>query len=419
MAGKARDRSGPQWYVRLLDPVVDDGGGDLSQRVVALKYEDTEKGSDKLTLTVDNYDLAAFDAPVWKHGNVLEVSWGYEGDMTPPREVVIQSAKGFQTLTVEALARSALLNRIPRTRTFEIVRRSDVARAIAEENGYGSAVQIIDDTSEVLPAISQAKQTDAALLAALARREGWEWFIDWDGFHFHPRRVGQRPLRELVYFLDGSGDVLSVSIENDIYGKPGGVSAKGRDPLAKEDIDEHADNSTEAGRDTLSPVIEVIDRQTGAASEQARRVATEAIVQTTEPTAAAAKRQAAGAFARSQQLTVEAKIKVVGDPSLVAKSVVLVSGIGKTLSGRYYLSAVTTTVSTDVYTCELTAKRDGKSAPTTTGSGGATAESSGHANDHAPNPDGSAGGAEAVEVIDKATGKTTTEWRDARGRSSR
>jgi hypothetical protein len=46
---------------------------DLSERVLSFVFEDSKKKADKLQLTVDNWNLRNFDAPVWKKGNMLEV----------------------------------------------------------------------------------------------------------------------------------------------------------------------------------------------------------------------------------------------------------------------------------------------------------------------------------------------------------
>jgi hypothetical protein len=98
---------------------------DLSEKVLSLVYEDSEHKADKLVLSVDNWDLANFDDPVWKKGNFLEVSWGYPGDMAPTRRVVIQKVTGFQVLAIEGYATSVLMNKVTRSRTFEHQTRAD------------------------------------------------------------------------------------------------------------------------------------------------------------------------------------------------------------------------------------------------------------------------------------------------------
>ena len=229
-----RPRSEPVFYVK----VAPEGGGservDLSDKVLSFQFEDSDKKADKLVLTVDNWDLSNFDDPVWRKGNILEVAWGYPGEMAPAREVVIQKVTGFQTLNIEGHAKSVLMNRVARCRVFENKSRSAVAAEIAKESGYGAALQDIEDTGEPLPLITQARLTDAQFLRRLAHQEGFEFYVDFDGLHFHQRRLGQKPVRAFRWYTAPEvGEVISINIENDVTAKPGVVYIVAFQPLDK------------------------------------------------------------------------------------------------------------------------------------------------------------------------------------------
>jgi phage protein D len=328
--------------------------------------------------------------------------------MAPTRQVVIQKVTGFQTLAVEGHAVSVLMNKIARCRTFENVRRSDVARQLAKENGYGDARQDIEDTEQVLPVITQARMTDAQLLRRLADREGFEFYVDFDGLHFHKRRLGQRPIRALRWFTPPEvGEILSINIHNDVTAMPGAVSVRGRDPLEKRDISERGSN-TETKRDSLAPVIEVVDPETGATRLERRNVA-EDIRSSAEAHAGTAKREADARYRSAQHLTVQLSANVVGDPSLLAKTVVEIQGISQRLSGKYYLKEAKHKLEAG-YTVELKCLRDG------------TSEQGGAPSKGKPNrgkaEDGDPDALHEVEVVDPETGRTHFEYRDGRGRNA-
>jgi phage protein D len=252
-------RTEPTFFVRVLTDAKGTQRVDLSERVLSFSYEDCENQVDKLELTVNNWDLSAFDDPVWKKGNILEVAWGYPGDMSPTRQVVIQKVTGFQELKIEALARSILMHKVARIHTFENMRRSDVVRQIATENGYGPNLQDIEETKRVLQHIPQAAMTDWQFLSWLARDEGFLLYIDDLGLHFHKRRLGQRPIRTLRWFTPPEvGEILSIDIENDVTAKPGAVDVHAYDQLSKTKIVARGSNS-KTKRDTLRPVVELID----------------------------------------------------------------------------------------------------------------------------------------------------------------
>ncbi|HET9621801.1 MAG TPA: contractile injection system protein, VgrG/Pvc8 family [Kofleriaceae bacterium] len=402
----ALPRTAPVFFVRAVPP----GGAaqrvDLSDRVLSFTYEDSESKADKLVLSVINWDLRNFDDPVWKKGTMLEVSWGYPGNMAPTRQVVVQKVTGFQTLAVEGLAMSILMNKVARCRTFEHAKRSDVARQIAQDNGYGPDRQDIEDTLHVLPCITQARMTDAQLLRRLADREGFEFYVDFDGFHFHQRRLGQRPVRALRWFTPPElGEILSINIHNDVTSAPGAIDVRGRDPIQKRDIAQRGSNER-TQREGLAPVIERVDRETGATRLERRNIA-ESIRSTAETSAPSAKREADARYRRAQHPTVELTVTVLGDPSLLAKTVVELQGISQRLSGKYYIREAKHRLD-GPYTVELTCLRDGHSEV-----GGVTSKAQpnlGKASDADPDA------LHPLERVDRETGKTRIEYVDRRGR---
>ncbi len=470
------DRTAPIILVQVLPEGQRDAiPVDSSARITSLEYEDCEEKADALKLTVDNFDLSAFDNPYWKKGNFLIVSWGYPGAMTPPRKCCIQKVTGFKELAIQANAVSLLMHSTRRCRTWENMTRSEVVRAIAAEWGYGTDMQKVQDTTTRYEVISQARQTDASFLKRLAHLEGCQFYTDFDGLHWHPRNLGQPVHRTYTYYTDrGGGEILDgVSIENDITAKPARVEVKGRDPDEKKDISFYADENAAVGVNPanpnevhiryvgLAPVPEVVasrltdeavrleaqaadlrERATGRGSggraiaaavagpfytdeadrlerraRLARTVATanvritqdgqtvlmdypnfpsdlepqsqedsEALAamedialsgipagygavpetrtaaQTVQPTPQtqpeAVQQEATATFARAQQTTVKMKVPIIGDPTLLAKTVIELRGLGQRLSGKYYVTDVKHVIKGG-YVCEVSVRSDG------------------------------------------------------------
>lgn len=359
-------------FTVVIFPSQADGGGQInvSEHVISLAYEDHEAQLDKLTLDVDNFDLTNFDAPVWKAGNKLEVSWGYDGNMSPPRTLRIQKVTGSTQLKVEALDEGCLMNRNHVVKTWERLTRSDVAKAIAEANGYTGERVFIDDTVELQQQVTQARMTDAQLLRDMAKREGFEFYIDFDGFHFHKRKLGQKPLRTFTYYTDpGLGDVLSFNVENDLFTrKAGAMTAKGIDPKTGKPIVVTADNvsAAAAGQTALAPTKKIIaglavndGHPTGDFEKDTGSTTTN---RTTEKTADSATRKVLGEFGKNQLCAAILTLEVRGDPSMIAKIVITVNGIGKTLSGNYYVTNVNHKVGAG-FLQTIKCRRDGVSAP--------------------------------------------------------
>lgn len=232
------NRTKPSVLVKVIPDGRRDGQRvDVSDRIVGFEYEDSESKADTCKLTVDNYDLTAYDNPIWKKGNILEVTWGYPGRMSPTRKCLITKVSGFNKLTIEAVALSVLLNNAKQCRTWENKTYSQIASEIAVEWGYEVEDQHIERTDQVFEVVTQAQESDATFLKRLANAIGYQFWIDFLGFHFHTRDLQQVPHRRYVYFTDpGRGEILSINIENDITAKPGERRVHGRDPLNRANI---------------------------------------------------------------------------------------------------------------------------------------------------------------------------------------
>lgn len=425
------DRSAPQFWVKTTKEGSTKGvrvGVDVDVSITQFAFEDSEKAH-KLAFELDNFDLSQFESPTFTQGDLIQFSFGYDGTMSPPREAVVTrsfgahkahhsktvslkashgKSEGGVRLKIEAIGKEYLMNKVLKSRTFENKKRSDVAKQIAEENGYGPSEQDIEDTSVVLSQITQARMSDYQFLRDLANREGYQVYTDASGFHFHRRKLGQKPAKTLTYYIDGTGTIISFSIETSGVAKPGAVNAVGRDPLKKKDINERGDNDTTAGRKTLASVLEVVDEKTGETS-LATRKATEVTVATTALTKEDAARHAKGAYQNAQTAAVFLKLHCVGDPLLQAKSIIMVQGIGSMYAGRYYVVTAKHNIGNGTYTTDLECRRDGTNGAGS-GSGHAKPKPQSAGSQNTQNPSGD-GDLVPVEVVGETNGVTRVEWR--------
>lgn len=421
-------------FVRLLNE-----GGDpvrvASDEILSFEYTDSDRRADKVRLTVDNSGLANFDDPAWRKGAKIDVRWGYPGNMAPARRAVIMKVTGFLELSIEARAESVLMNRTTNTRVFENMTRSEIVRQIAEENGWSGGVVDVDDTTERFEVVTQPRLTDAQMIRRLAAREGFEFYVDTDGFHFHARRLAQRPLRTFRYFTDLSGEIIGEpTIDNDVTARPGRVRVQGRDPLTREDIDATADNESDADRPGLGGILDLIDFETGETTE-VRNVAQEESRPTSASSQAEAEAEARGRFRRAQQVAIKMKLPVIGDPQLLAKTVCQIEGMGRRLSVRYYIAECKHVLGSAGYRCELQLVSDGHGGHDTSSRAArgldlvdvGPASSARRNQEEAPDPNSAEadrggedpGELHPVDLIDLETGETQTGWSrtPARGRN--
>lgn len=398
------DRSAPGVRITLLANERAASGEplDLGQRIIGFTFDDAERKADKLSLQLDNFDLSLFDREDLMGGATLEVSWGYPGNMSVPRRVVVKKLKGFNTLTIEGQATSSLMNRESKTRNWENVTRSEVAQQIAEEHGHEGEFIDIDDSEEVFDVINQSGETDARFLRRLASREEFEFYVDAGGFHFHERRQSAAPTHIFTWYADpGRGDVISINVESDLVKRAGRTTVRGRDPMQRSTIDSSTSNET-ADRSTLAEVVEVVDPETGATSLETRN-ATSSVHPTAASNEGRARRESAARFRRAERSTVKLSMRVVGDPTLHAKSIVEVRGVSGLLSGKYYVTDVKHVISSSGYTCDLKLTRDGSGRRARQ----VAREQRGERNTSRPRRDGEL---TQVEAVDPETGDTRIEY---------
>jgi phage protein D len=401
------ERDRPFYTVRVRPPGKHTTSVDVTDEVLSLTYDDEEKKADKVELTLDNFDLRHFDNPAWRKGQFVEVTFGYAGNVAEPRECVIMKVSGGLQLKIEAQAKSVLMNRQTKFRTFDQMKRSDVVKRIAAENGYGHAEQFIEDSQHVHPHVTQGKMTDAQFLKKLAIREGFEFYVDHSGFHWHKRDLKQQPVRTLTWYVDqGAGDFLDFDFDNDHTGKHGAHRVKGIDPLSKKKIDHRADNTnvTEPG---LAPVREIVIARTAQTRFEQQLEAD--IRHTTETTSQAhAKSQADGHFRKTQGTTIRLDAKIVGDPRIMSKRIVEVAGIGKRFSGKYFIVSASHTLDANGgYVTSFKAHRDGHG-----GYGGQPNIKSNAALNKKNAAKDTDKNLIEVEVVDSRTAQTHREWRD-------
>jgi phage protein D len=380
---------------------------DLDGRILGFSFEDSVKKADKVTLQLDNFDLSLFERSELVSGAIVEVCWGYPGNMSAPRRVVLKKFKGFEVLSFEGQATSVLLNQQARTRAWKGKTRSDVARAIAAEHGFTDPTLDIEETLVPLDTINQVGETDARFLKRLAARDAFDFFVDDRGFHWRSRDPSTPPTHVLTWFSDpGRGDILSISVESDLTRRVGRVDVKGRDPLTKSNLSSSSANSN-VDRPTLGTVVEVVDPRTGSTSLQQRN-ATATIQPSAGADAASAERESAARFRKAERDTLKLSVQVVGDPSLRAKTVIELRGISSLLSGKYYVTEAKHAISSSGYVVDLKLTRDAGGPR-----GAAAAANAGQAQSGQPNRNEAAtGGAlTPVEVIDHRTGTARVEYR--------
>ena len=400
---------------------------DLSSRVESFMYLDRSTKADRLEITIDNHDLKYFDDPVFRKGVILEVSWGYPGAMAQARRCKItgvkcNSDKSGVKLTVEALELSMLLHQVKKCRVWKNMSLQDIADKISYEYQTIAVFESVardqlKEPEELAAAsiqcihVQQAAQTDAELLHKLARKHGLIFSVAQNGkITFEDPHLKKAPSRTVTW-RGGAGDWETFSIENDITGLFGAVTAKGIDAKTKGRVASRADNDS-TKREGLMQTVEVVDGKTGE-KHYAQRAVAEQVEHTTTGEAGdtQVKAKAAGKFKASQRGTIRLHGTIIGDPLLAAKQVLQVGGLGKRVSGKYRLIQVRHEIANSgAYRTYFVSKSDGHGGY----NDGNNVPSKAEENKEKPLDSGSE--VEKIKVVNGITGERHYEFRSKRNK---
>jgi phage protein D len=329
----------------------------LAQRLLRFEFIDSEKKKDEVTLTFQNTDLKMLDAPVFAPGQKLAISWGWPGQLCPPRRMVITQVKAGDPFVVVGHCMLQLLDKEKRSGRWENATASEVVREIAEGYGYAGTYLLLDDTEE-RGTFVQAYQTDARFLAKLARQHGREFYIDAAGLHWARRATDREPVRVLHYRTDPErGSILDPpQFEIDLSKPTGKVRVVARHPVTKAIVEATAgptndDSVANLGREDL------VGDPDGDPGLRGGRLARTDVRAASFMTQEQAQRLAwAHYYARIKGRYKLTLPSVIGDSRVGAKNLIGVYGMSETADGLYYLTEVRDTIESgrfvQSYQCE-------------------------------------------------------------------
>ncbi len=358
---------GAQVIIQLID--FDDGDDSfygeyldmvefIQERLLSLKATDRDRGKDRLELTFRNDDFAMIDSPVFAKGQKLLVTWGWPGEMVTPRRFVVQSVKGGSTITVAAHCRLSLLDRNKVSRFEENMTHSAFVRKVVEEYGYSGTYQWVEDTDEEVT-ITQSHMTDARMLNRLARKNGFVFYEDATGIHWHSRNLKKEPVRWFFYRNDdGRGDILEAPQFNiNMSRGVSKVKVTYRDPVTKE-YGEVFGGPDDTEIDSLGEETEMGNPDDADQGRRAGRMDRADVRYGGVVTKEVAQREANARYFETANGRYKMSVPIIGDPKVGAKLLVGFVGISETLDGLYYITKAVHTVSGGKWTMALSNRKN-------------------------------------------------------------
>jgi len=335
----------------------------LLDRVESVEYLDsgTEETS-RITVALDNSDeILQYDPDLMGTAAVLGYTFGYVGLTFDAGQFVIKEFSGkMGELRVVAHERQrSRLSRARVARVWEACKRSDAVRSVLGAHGFIGDQLHVDDTTDTIATITQTSETDWEFVQRLANLEGREFYLDTDGIHWEKPRRKEKPSRLLRFVKNpiGLGEIIDYGWEKISAGIPGRIVFKGFDPLRKKAFIAEATRATVPGLDDL------VDTPGPESPADGNRLAKgntgfEVVQNLGARTVEEAKRLADSLFRECRYGAMNVKLNVVGDPTLKARTVVAVWGIGPGVDGLHWLKEANHTIGQG-YETKLDLTREG------------------------------------------------------------
>lgn len=286
-------------------------------------YFEFETAEDRLARAEVRFKEGAkiADKGIFAQGDVLGVSFG-SGTNLYKETLRIHRAGGGHDFRVIAYEEAHDLQRVSRSRIWAAVTYSEIASQIARIYGFGTD---IEPTKYRHPQVAQVNESDLHFLRRLARRIGFECYVENKVLHFHRRRWEAGPVDTLTYIPGGGGTLTEFYPNESTLARPGRVTAAGINPWTRQPFEVHIDDRT-AQRTVTGPATFQDNYPAGATGYR---------LAVAHHDQQAAREEAEGLYRLLQDDLVLAEFVAVGNPRIQARAIVEVHGYGARWDGLY------------------------------------------------------------------------------------
>jgi hypothetical protein len=331
----------------------------VMERIMSFQFSDHDRKKDQLEMTFRNDDYKMLDDPIFVKGQKLEVTWGWKNNTSAPRRMIVKKVEGGTIITVTCHCPVSLLDTKKRSRFLEGATDSEFVRMIADEYGYKSHLSIIEDT-ETRRDITQGRwMTDAKMCQRLASRNGFKFYIDATGFHWHRQDNSKIPFREYIYKTDWHEGAIIAPPEFEANLSKGiaKVRVLAQDPILKSPVDEAIGIDDEIDV-SLGSEDELFDPDDPDIGLRGFRISEEEVIAGGSLTAEEARTIADGRYRDTAQKRYKCTLTIIGDPALGAKILIGLYGVAETFNGLYYVKEVVSQISSGKFIMTLSLVKD-------------------------------------------------------------
>jgi phage protein D len=332
----------------------------VRERLFTFEFSDHVEKIDEAKVSFLNDDRALSDAGAFTVGQKLRVAWGWGGATSTPRQMIVVKREQNNPYVVWLRDPTVLLGQHKGGRQMTGKTDSEFVRAVLKEYQYEGTAARITATKARREITQSAKRSDAHQIWNLAKRNGFEFYIDADGAYWGPRQVDTEPKR--VYEFRGGvgeGRILGEPAISQVTDRAYSiVTVVGVDPITKRAYTIEI-SSKDFDWASLGAEIEIADPIENEEQSKRKNRAERTEVRTVGLMPENQARELARAIYRDNAQGVYLmKLKVVGDPLLGAKCLIALQGHSIPYDGLYFVREAKHTIANGKYDLDLECDRD-------------------------------------------------------------
>lgn len=178
---------------------------EINELVEEVIYEDHATGSDICSVTINDPEMKLISDPLFASETPFKLIGGYRLLRRVMLEGFISAVDyeftedGIPRLTIHAMDKSHIMDRVLRSRTFKKMSRYSVVQAIAKEYKFKFSGNPNKKALEVEESIAQSNETDIQFLMNIANECDMIVYIKGDTLYFHERNFTTTPQATLTY----------------------------------------------------------------------------------------------------------------------------------------------------------------------------------------------------------------------------
>lgn len=316
---------------------------DLVPYISKFEYEDDEAKQDVFRITVENPRLKFDSDPRLAQGVKYRVRFGYAGNMSDVKNVVIAKARpkydSQPSITMVAYGLTKEMNLKASPQNWGPVSSSAVATEIAKRYKFDTDIEDSGDArsqSRTQP----AGITDFQFLMQLAKVLNWDFYIEGTTLHFHHKRYESPASLTFTYLTDARGTLISFDPDVSLNAPPstGVVGASTKDAKTT------AASGVTGAAKKLSVLLDTnVGRGLGLVNALGYPKAAdgESGLRNASPEDAKKVLQAHGAAAKTKidMSAIKAQAVMIGDPRIRARTMIRIEGVAPLYTGNWRVSS--------------------------------------------------------------------------------